>query len=213
MMPPAFTVDVAPDRTASAARCRAYAAFGLALRPPRETAEALAQLEAALRGLPYPLLPPRWQELPAQEELQRRYTELFEASGRRRSTLSLHESDLSDTPRSRIWEDLIRFYEHFGLQYDGSVIRLWPDHLLIELECLHYLAFLESGAAGDPSPLQRAQRDFLDRHLLAWLPRLTERLARLPEAQPYANLAALLQHFLSAEHTWLTLALDRPLEH
>lgn len=198
----AFSVDVAPGRAASAARCQAYAAFGRALRSPRELAEALAHLEDAPHRLPYPLAPPTWPPLPAPDELQRRYTDLFEAAGRR-SLVSLHESDFSEIAQRRIWEDLIRFYEHFGLQYDGGAIRLWPDHLLIELECVHYLAFLESGTAADPASLRRAQRDFLERHLLSWLPRLVQRLGSLPSAEPYVTLTSVLQQFLSADRDWL----------
>lgn len=212
-MQPALTLEIGPGRAASAARCELYACFSQALRPPRETAagDCMLALEAALRQLPYGLPGAPLPGPVPRDALQRRYSGLFEAAaGSGRNVVSLHESDFVATPQRRIWEDLIRFYEHFGLQYDGRAVRLWPDHLLIELECLHYLSFLETGIAGDATPLQRAQRDFIDRHPAVWLPALAQRVARAPESEPYAALIALLQQFVAADRTWLELSLDRP---
>ena len=138
-------------------------------------------LAAAAAALPYRLPEFAVPELPVQE-LRLRYTNLFEASDRS-GAISLHESDFVPTPRAKVWEDLVRFYEHFGLRYDGEVIHLWPDHLAIELECLQYLTFLEAGIAGDITPLLRAERDFIDRHLLPWLPDLAGQLVEREEAE------------------------------
>src|SRR6056297_1193140 len=44
--------------------------------------------------------------------------------------------------RRSIFEDLIRFYNHFGLSYAEGSNEDRPDHITYELEFMHYLAFL-----------------------------------------------------------------------
>ncbi len=193
---------VPEPRADSAARSELYRVLSAAFRHPDPAAPTLGRaLAAAAAALPYRLPEFAVPELPVQE-LRLRYTNLFEASDRS-GAISLHESDFVPTPRAKVWEDLVRFYEHFGLRYDGEVIHLWPDHLAIELECLQYLTFLEAGIAGDITPLLRAERDFIDRHLLPWLPDLAGQLVEREEAEPWPALVVLLQECLRADHAWL----------
>lgn len=194
-------------RADSAARPEFYRVLSAAFRHPDPAAPSPGRaLAAAAAALPYRLPEFAVPELPV-EELRLRYTNLFEASDRS-GAISLHESDFVPAPRAKVWEDLVRFYEHFGLRYDGEAIRLWPDHLAIELECLQYLTFLEAGIAGDATPLQRAERDFIDRHLLAWLPDLAGQLAVHERAEPWSRLVALLQDCLRADRGWLERRLE-----
>ena len=82
--------------------------------------------------------------------------------------------------RMKVMEDATRFYNFFNLRLSPQMREL-PDHITTELEFLHYLTFREAEArqAGlDPSPLLRAERDFLERHLCKWLPRLQTKLAK-----------------------------------
>jgi DMSO reductase family type II enzyme chaperone len=79
---------------------------------------------------------------------------------------SLREGLYTEADQSSVFEELMRFYTFFGLaRADDAEM---PDHLSVELEFMHYLTHLES----DPTltdeardSLQRAQRDFLGRHL------------------------------------------------
>ncbi|MDA8343060.1 MAG: molecular chaperone TorD family protein [Actinomycetota bacterium] len=66
-----------------------------------------------------------------------------------------------------------REYEYFGLAASDDAPRP-ADHLATELDFLQYLCFRE---AATPSPrlatsFRRAQRDFLDAHVLDWVPGL-----------------------------------------
>ncbi len=81
--------------------------------------------------------------------------------------------------RNSVWEELIRFYNHFGLHL-SKTNRDLPDHLATELEFMHYLSFRESEAESSEAldSLRRAQRDFLERHPVKWLPRLIERVTK-----------------------------------
>src|SRR3972149_5997703 len=72
--------------------------------------------------------------------------------------------------RLRTMEELVRFYNYFGLRTTPGRM---PDHVTAELEFMHYLAHQEAEArqaAGDRESYLRAQRDFLERHLNGWWP-------------------------------------------
>ena len=84
--------------------------------------------------------------------------------------------------RMKLMEDLVRFYEYFGLQTNAGD---HPDHLCAELEFMHYLAFKEAAAythEGEPGAARRGQRDFLERHLSRWLPKVKTRLESVKQA-------------------------------
>lgn len=211
-----LTVPIEPQRTGAAARSNLYRLFSVAFTHPERADPGACDpipepgaLERAAGALPYALTFAVGAPLraPARADLHMRYTALFESG---RGALSLHESAFSAVPKMKLWEELIRFYDHFGLRYQGHTERLWPDHLVVELELLHYLTFLETGLPGDPAALVRGQRDFIDRHLRAWLPKLAARLTQTPDAEPFAVLAAMLLAFLDAERAHLQGLLARP---
>ena len=95
-------------------------------------------------------------------------------------------------------EELVRFYNFFGLRLSPG---LMPDHITVELEFMHYLAFKESEASesgGDVESYRRAERDFLDRQLANWLPRLQASLRSqrpLPFYRALGSLAARLVEY------------------
>ncbi len=79
--------------------------------------------------------------------------------------------------------ELVRFYNHFGLSFEEGGVEGFekelPDHLVTELEFLHYLTFKELIAIKqnqDPTPYRRAIYDFISRHMSMWLPKLIESL-------------------------------------
>ena len=93
--------------------------------------------------------------------------------------------------REGILEDLLRFYHYFGLKLSDDR-RDFPDSFVTELEFVGYLIQLERMAAArdaEISSFQRAQRDFLDRHLTIWTERLCERFAERGIDNAYTRLA------------------------
>lgn len=83
---------------------------------------------------------------------------------------SLHEASYVDTGASALFEELVRFYGHFGLQRSDAAEL--PDHLTVELEFMQFLCELEGEAehrGDDIESVRAAQRDFLDRHVLRLL--------------------------------------------
>ncbi len=133
------------------------------------------------------------------DDLAVEYTRLFDA-GVKGPPCPLYGGLYSDA-RMKKMEEAIRFYNHFGLTLSEEQREL-PDHLITQLEFLHYLSYreVESLQRGvDPGPFRRAQRDFIERHPGAWVPKLRERLAR-EEAPPFfVALLGIVGALLAAE--------------
>jgi len=107
--------------------------------------------------------------------------------------------------RKAVMEELTRFYNFFGLSVEQGKGEL-PDHVSTELEFMHFLTFKELTALrrrDDPAPYRRAQRDFLERQLVSWLPDLEARLNKLEAPPFYAALTMLTNAFARSEHTHL----------
>lgn len=197
------------EQISAGARSRAYAllAEGFAF-PDAPLAERfisrawLEELADAVAFLPYAFVIPdsirRTLALaPATDILQHDYIRLFEV-GAGRPYCPLYEG-AHRGGRMKIMEELVRFYEHFGLKpAPGDQ----PDHLCAEFQFMHYLTFKEVALRAED--LRIAQRDFLYRHLCKWLPRLTARLADAREPSPYHSALASLAHdFCAGELAWL----------
>ena len=123
--------------------------------------------------------------------------------------VSLYESSHRD---EATWEtinvDLARAYEYYGLSVDTDE-RDHHDNLGLQLEFAGYLARREALGEVDAAA---ARRDFLDRHLTVFASSLRGALADLETAGVYADLAAVLDRVVSADHADLTdrLGSDRP---
>jgi DMSO reductase family type II enzyme chaperone len=194
----------------AAARSQAYQMLAEAFSfPTGEFCAALAsgqwsrRLAALSPHLPFEL--PTLDFMPGEataENLQQAYVSTFEV-GVGRPYCPLYEGS-HRSGRMKLMEELVRFYEHFGLiTRPGD----HPDHLCAELEFMHYLAFKDAAALAhlDPVPdLRRAQRDFLDRHLCNWLPRVRRRLLSRSEVPAfYPGAAALTEQFCRRDLAWL----------
>jgi len=212
-MKDSLNLAVGEGRHASAARSEVYKILSRVFSYP-ESEEARAwlgrtasrELHAAAVSLPFSI--PAAEVLGEVEgnggadhaaDLEVRYTSLFD-NCEGKPALSLHEKDYSKKYAKTIWEDLIRFYEHFGLAYDLNKTGEWPDHLVIELEFLHYLTFLETGCSEAQLPeYVAAQSDFLERHLAEWIPRFGEKVSGIPESAPYGTFSRVLAEFVRAD--------------
>ncbi len=97
----------------------------------------------------------------------------------------------------KIMEELVRFYDYFGLRtLPGDL----PDHLCAELEFMHYLAFRETETSGlAKRSYGLAQRDFLERHLCRWLPRLRLRLEAAGPSPFYRSLIGFVAEFCAGD--------------
>ena len=164
----------------------------------------LSEVLAISAGLPYALSLAKGEPLRADLgsaaadylDFQSEYIRLFDV-GVPRPPCALY-GGLYLGSRRAVMEEVTRFYHHFGLSLGGESREL-PDHLTTELEFMHFLTFREVAAlenGQDRGPYLRAQRDFLQRHLVRWIPRVRP-LAEKQKAAPFfAGLLALTEAFL-----------------
>jgi DMSO reductase family type II enzyme chaperone len=79
-------------------------------------------------------------------------------------------------PAQQIALENTQFYEVLGLRADTS--KYAPDHLVTQLEFLGAVRYARENASNGENQqgLARLERDFIDRHLLNWLPAAEQKL-------------------------------------
>ena len=203
------------DQTAEF-RALTYALFSKLMRSPFENLEVLEQffdsgelidLFGGLQEtLPYKVefqvMSDKLQSMKREEvfALRRIYSSLFEV-GSEGPPVPLR-AELVRAGVSKMKEELIRFYNYFS--YDLQEQIAWaPDHLSIQLEFMQVLCLKESaqGERGDIS-FERAQLDFLDRHIVCWLPISLGKLVALDRGGFYTIVMAALWNFLEQDRLW-----------
>jgi DMSO reductase family type II enzyme chaperone len=126
------------------------------------------------------------------------YLALFEVGVPAPPVPLLASSYSRSEPAQQIVLDCVNFYDVLGLRPSDSVFP--ADHLVTKLEFLAAVRFLRAGASNgeQASQLLRLERDFIERHLLSWLPAAQEKLDKLnPPIFPL--LLNLLHSYLHAE--------------
>ena len=165
-----------------------YALFIRLLEKPMSGKDALVvdeRLPAILTevadylGLPsYPaVLPPG-----SPQDAQSAYLSLFEV-GFPAPPCPLNESpyNRSEPPTKLIRENLL-FYRAFGLDLSPENLEL-PDHISNQLEFLSYLTRLAEQSANPDAieSIRAGKRDFIERHVLFWVPKARQKLAELDD--------------------------------
>lgn len=137
------------------------------------------------------------------QALEAEYLAAFEV-GRDSAPVPLFEGmHRGDLGRDGILEGLLRFYEFFDVKL-SETDREYPDHLVTELEFVAWLCMQEQVAeqkGGDAASFRRAARDFLTRHLGAWLPAFHRRLEVTDTA--YAQYGAALAELVDTHRSRL----------
>jgi DMSO reductase family type II enzyme chaperone len=112
---------------------------------------------------------------PAPADATRAFMDAFDPAVSKRA-VSLHASTHVNREQTDLYQELIRWYDHFGLKRrDGGEL---PDHLAVMLEFLQFLTFQEQANAADAkavSTLHAAQRDFISATLIRWCGRSSRR--------------------------------------
>ncbi len=178
------------------------------------SAEGAGGLSGLLASLPFQLT---WRdELRCGStwgDLEAEYIEKFEVGNHQTPPCSLHEGVIrGNVTRVEAFTDLLRCYDYFGVKLSQSH-RRYPDYLGVQLEFMAFLGHKVTqleGDGGDSVPLRRAQRDFLERHLLSWVPLLKERIERNVSESFYKSLSRLLLCFLERHHQYLAQSVRDP---
>ena len=180
--------------------------------PDSEAAEAIksgeprTKLEEALVGLPYEL--PVAKEAPSIADLSAddicaEFIRLFDVGADGPPCPLFGGAYRPD--RMSVIEETKRFYDYFGLKLSSDYF-LPPDHLATELDFMQYLTFKEAASASPrlARSYSSAQRDFLERQMLTWLP---EAVSRLDKADPHPYfrwLLGLTLAFAEVDHAYVS---------
>jgi len=119
--------------------------------------------------------------------------------------------DLQLGQKSGVREELVRFYDFFG--YTLSEKFAWaPDHLSLELEFMQFLAVSEAEGLdqlangetpeADLASFQLGQIDFLQRHLINWVPIVLHAVEEQNSNSFYYRVVSVLRDFLAADFEW-----------
>lgn len=162
-----------------------------------------AQFAQILPQLPFKLAPADSTRVAVpSDEFQAEYNRLFEVGRLGGPPCPLYGGHY-ERDRQRVMEELIRFYDFFGLTVTPGQL---PDYVSVEMEFMHYLSFKEAEALQQDRPhdsYRRAQKDFLDRHLGKWLPVLRGKLADFQPLPFFDELVTLTDEFVRRDRRYL----------
>lgn len=211
------------DITRSLQRSHAYGFFAAAMEYPEGELTGLirtgdiARQARELFCTIYPELETKidWNALAEAGEsdaLSVEYTRLFDIGGADGPPCSLNSGAAKGDARMGVLEELVRFYNYFGLTAAETDANELPDHLTTQFEFLHYLGQVAVGCAesGEDAPDDyiRAQRDFVNRHPGGWVPLLNGKLKEHAAPAYYQALGELMERFIQLEQRELELAVS-----
>lgn len=130
-------------------------------------------------------------------QLQDDYTRLFDVGATGRPPCPLMGGAYAGSSRMKNMEECLRFYNHFGLKLNQDQ-KAMPDQLGTELEFLHFLSHQQAALLQDQQPAdayRRAERDFLKRELLFWVPKMNTELGKIQDVPFYKSLSLVLESF------------------
>ena len=149
------------------------------------------------------------------DDLSVEYTRLFNLPGSGGGPLcSLNSQFYGNDAPLTLLEELVRFYNFFGLTSGDAPANELPDHLSTQFEFLHFLCYQEAlGEEGTVDDYRRAQRDFLEHHLGKWVPMLNARLQKNNAHPFYRALGELLDRFIQLERERVGQLADHSTKH
>ena len=141
------------------------------------------------------------------EKLAIEYTRLFVGPGKH---ISPHESvhhKKEGGQSGQLWGELTaevkRIIESSGLEYKSEFTGM-PDHISVELEFMQQVVQREAQAweAGDDETARlclKNEKNFVDDHLLGWIPDFCEKVIETAEVPFYREMARLTRNFIEFE--------------
>lgn len=166
---------------------------------PDEVAEALDVMQARIAAAP--------ERAPFVEALNIESTRLFEGPGQPATppyaSFYLNEGRLMGSAALAARRAYLAW--NARPRDDG---RVPPDHLALELGFMAHLAHAAAGASdGEAARSHSDSAEFLDEHLLTWVPRFGDEVARATSHPFFVGLANLTTAILEADEAWLREAL------
>lgn len=148
--------------------------------------------EVNFRGIPFPS---SQDEI---AEIESEYVNTFDLGGGRPLYESAYTGHRDDMCARDIYEDILRFYEHFDIKLNEKK-KDFPDNIAAELEFMAFLTKKEADAVEhgkNPAPYRLAQLDFLERHLNKWVHKLDEQIQKRCKEPFYKGASAFMAGFI-----------------
>jgi DMSO reductase family type II enzyme chaperone len=168
--------------------------------------EAQKELDAIVKGLPFEM---NFKGIPSpslpREEFECEYVNALDMTGGRTLYESAYTSYRDDMCSRDIYEDILRFYEHFNVKLNERE-KDYPDHLTAELEFMSFLSKREADSkekGKGAGSYHLAQLDFLDRHLNKWVHKLDEKIQKKIKEPFYKDASAFMLEFLRNHFSYL----------
>ena len=135
----------------------------------------------------------------SREDFEAEFLRLFEVGGVGGPESPLY-GGLYAPDRMAALEEVVRFYEYFGLK-TADDDRRPADHLATEADFMQYLTFKEAATQSERlrASYRRAQLDFLERQLSRWVPQLAEKVESQSPMPFYAWATRYLRGFVAAD--------------
>ena len=190
------------SETTALPRATIYSLFSQLLSSPHELKPLSLTPDISFEGLPFDFNLSEMIDNYIKydhDELRLRYSGLFEV-GDDGPPVPIRE-DLFLAQPAKLREDLVRFYDYFGYQLDEE-FQWQMDHLSIELEFMHFLIIGELRSDNDKLSFQLGQYDFLEKHLINWVPPFLKKLSTLDESDIYTKIVIELEEFLLKDQFW-----------
>lgn len=188
--------------TSALPRATIYSLFSQLLSSPHELKPLSLNPDISFHGLPFDFHAREMIDSYLNddlEELRLKYSILFEV-GDDGPPVPIRE-DLFLAQPAKLREDLVRFYDYFSYQLDEE-FQWQMDHLSIELEFMHFLIIGELRSDNDKLSFQLGQIDFLEKHLINWVPLFSKKLLILDESDIYSKIVIELDEFLLKDQHW-----------
>lgn len=204
--------DLSPGDTVNAIRSRLYYLLSQAFSFPDEKLLASRSELWSLVITLYPDMGISREVLDIElEALEAEYINVFDGHDQKKYCKP-YEGQWRESDRARRQWEIKKFYRFFGLGLNGKNNEM-PDHIMCELEFMHYLSYrmVEAGLGGDPAHqgenrpehYLQAQKDFLQRHLSLWLDDFSGLLQEKATIPFYQQLARVCARFVKDDLEWL----------
>ncbi len=131
-------------------------------------------------------------------EFEALYLSAFEMDLPKRSVSMYEGSYVLRGGKSELLLELKGFYDNFGLAVSEELHEL-EDKLTAELEFMQFLVMKQAQEGIDHTPYIMAQRDFLERHLVPWMPHLQNEVRKRKIAPFYIALVDLTAGVVSVD--------------
>ena len=203
--------NLTPGETVNAIRSRLYYLLSLAFSFP---GEELQSARSELWGLAITLYPDMGINREglniSLDDMASEYINVFDGHDQKKYCKP-YEGQWHEADRARRQWEIKKFYRFFGLGLNKANNEM-PDHIMCELEFMHFLSYrmVATGAGGltdreanRPQHFLQAQKDFLERHLHSWVDGFCKQLLDKTDILFYHQLARITARFIKDDLEWL----------